>query len=146
MSKDIDDLKRECELIGAALQAIEKRVIALRQNVSLDRLDTSTALDRAKAYYRKRRAREHMFGNAVLFADPAWDILIDLFIASEEGRQVSVSSACIAAAVPDSTALRWVTVLENCGLIVRTNDPFDARRIFIALTSETAAKVRTYFG
>lgn len=145
MSNDLDNLKHEFECIGASLQAIEKRVTALRQNVRPDLLETTTALDRAKSYYRKRRAREQMFGNSDLFADPAWDLLIDLFIAYEEGQQVSVSSACIAAAVPGTTALRWINVLESRGHIARENDPYDARRIFIALTAETADKVRAYF-
>jgi hypothetical protein len=44
-----------------------------------------------------------------LFADPAWDILLDLAAARIDGRMVAVSSLCIAAAVPATTALRWIT-------------------------------------
>ena len=47
-----------------------------------------------------------MFGEG-LFADPAWDIMLDLFAARIEGKDITVSSAGIAACVPPTTALRW---------------------------------------
>lgn len=145
MSNYLDNLKHEFECIGAALQAVENRVSSLRKNVSVDTIDATTPLNRAKLYYRKRRDREQMFGNSDLFADPAWDILIDLFIAREEGNQISVSSACIAAAVPGTTALRWINVLESKGHVIRFNDPHDARRVYLTLSPTTAEIVRTYF-
>jgi hypothetical protein len=43
--------------------------------------------------------REQFFGPD-LFADPAWDILLDLYAARLEQQRVAVSSLCIAAAVP----------------------------------------------
>jgi hypothetical protein len=54
---------------------------------------------------RKRQVRKQFFP-AELFADPAWDIMLDLAAARLEGKQVSVSSLCIAAEVPTTTALR----------------------------------------
>lgn len=53
---------------------------------------------------RARRARDDVFGKD-LFADPAWDILLDLAIARAENKQVSVTSLCIASGVPATTAL-----------------------------------------
>ena len=65
---------------------------------------------------RVRRARDRIF-SSVLFADPAWDILLDLTLARLEGNSISVSSAAIAASVPTSTALRWLKHLMDAGLI-----------------------------
>jgi hypothetical protein len=79
-----------------------------------------------------------------LFADPAWDILLDLTRAALERQQVSVSSVCIAASVPMSTALRWVRQMTEAGLLRRWTDPKDRRRDLIALTDETAAHMRNY--
>lgn len=79
----------------------------------------------ARRYLRHRRERERLLPD--LFADPAWDMLLDLFAATIERRQVSVSSACIAAAVPPTTALRWIGTLEARGLLVRVADPADRR-------------------
>ena len=91
-----------------------------------------------------RRLRDSFF-QPDLFADPAWDILLDLKAAAQEGRQVSVSSLCIAAAVPPTTALRWITAMAQSGMLVRRQDPADARRVFIELSAETSAKLDDYF-
>jgi hypothetical protein len=91
-----------------------------------------------------RRMREHYF-DASLFADPAWDILLDLLAARLEDKQVSVSSLCIAAAVPSTTALRWLTGMTDNGILERRHDPNDARRVFIALSDEVAANLISYF-
>ena len=63
-------------------------------------------------------------------------LLLDLGAALLEGRQVSVSSLCIAAAVPTTTALRWVKTMVDRGLFLRASDPEDARRAFILLSPQ----------
>jgi hypothetical protein len=93
----------------------------------------------------KLRRRREVFFDPELFADPAWDILLDLLAARLEGRSVSVSSLCIAAAVPATTALRWITGMTESGILVRRQDPTDARRIFIDLSEGDAAKLMDYF-
>jgi hypothetical protein len=90
-----------------------------------------------------RRMRERFFPPD-LFADPAWDILLDLKAAAQEGQHVSVSSLCIAAAVPPTTALRWISAMTDSGMLVRRQDPADARRVFIELSPETSAKMDDY--
>lgn len=90
-----------------------------------------------------RRLRDSYFGPS-LFADPAWDILLDLMASQLESHPVSVSSLCIAAAVPPTTALRWITAMTESGMLVRQNDPNDARRVFIGLSSETEIALRQY--
>jgi len=81
---------------------------------------------------------------ADLFADPAWEVLLDLTRAELEGQQVSVSSVCIAASVPMSTALRWVRQMTDAGLLRRWTDPRDRRRDLIALTPATSASMKDY--
>ena len=90
------------------------------------------------------RALRNRFFPTQIFADPAWDILLDLTRAKLEGQQVSVSSVCIAASVPMSTALRWVRQMTETGLLRRWTDPKDRRRDLIALTDATASHMRDY--
>ncbi|HEV2597426.1 MarR family winged helix-turn-helix transcriptional regulator [Sphingopyxis sp.] len=102
---------------------------------------------RAKAVrrmLRQRRMREQYFP-ADLFADPAWDMLLDLYAARLERQPVSVSSLCIAAAVPATTALRWIKTMTDAGLFVREADPHDGRRIFIALAEGAFDALARYF-
>ncbi|HEY0622457.1 winged helix DNA-binding protein [Sphingomonas sp.] len=93
---------------------------------------------------RARRLRDQHFAPE-LFADPAWDMLLDLYAARLEGRRVSVSSLCIAAAVPPTTALRWIGTMHDAGLFGREPDPTDKRRAHITLTDRAAAAMRGYF-
>jgi DNA-binding MarR family transcriptional regulator len=104
-----------------------------------------TLLTRAIALYKGRRARTTLLGrSADLFGEPAWDILLDLFIAREKGQLVSISSACIAADVPSTTALRWLSVLEQRGLVERLGDPADRRRFHLRLADEAHAQMRQW--
>lgn len=93
---------------------------------------------------RQRRMREQYFP-ADLFADPAWDMLLDLYAARLERQPVSVSSLCIAAAVPATTALRWIKTMTDAGLFVRDADPHDGRRIFIGLAEGACDSLARYF-
>jgi DNA-binding MarR family transcriptional regulator len=95
----------------------------------------TTLLERAEKLYRLRRQRGRHFDES-LFGEPAWDLLLDLFIQGERGTAVSVSSACVAAAVPTTTALRWITTLMRKGLIDRTTDQDDGRRRLIKLSAQ----------
>lgn len=102
-------------------------------------------LRHARRTYRNRRSRATVFGDENLFGEPAWDLMLDLFIAAKERKRVPVTSACIGAAVPTTTALRWLAVLEERSLVVREADPSDARRVFVRLSAEAYGKMVTYF-
>ncbi len=91
-----------------------------------------------------RQARARFF-DAELFADPAWDMLLDLTAAHAEHQRVSVTSLCIAAGVPATTALRWVKQMVESGIFERIADASDKRRAFIALSDRTVDAMGRYF-
>ncbi|HTN13709.1 MAG TPA: winged helix DNA-binding protein [Sphingomonadaceae bacterium] len=93
---------------------------------------------------RQRQLRARFF-DADLFADPAWDILLDLTAARAEHKRVSVTSLCIASGVPPTTALRWIGQMTESGLLVRVEDEADRRRAFIALSDKAADGMARYF-
>jgi len=95
--------------------------------------ETQVSAAMVRRLIRLRRDRDRHFP-ADLFGDPAWDMLLDLTAARMEGVDVPVSSLCVAAAVPTTTALRWVRSLSEAGVFVRRTDPGDARRAFITLS------------
>lgn len=97
--------------------------------------DPDTLAQIASALYQTRRLRDRHF-KSDLFADPAWDILLDLFSQKASGKRVSVTSACIASDVPPTTALRWITLLVDEGLITREGDEDDRRRAFLRLSKK----------
>lgn len=99
----------------------------------------------ARKAYGLRRKRASIFGNPELFGEPAWDILLDLYIAHGEGKPVSVSSACIGSAAPPTTGLRWLGVLADEGLVVRENDAEDNRRVLVRLTRAGITAMERFF-
>ncbi|RKF21810.1 MarR family transcriptional regulator [Altericroceibacterium spongiae] len=92
--------------------------------------------------HRQLRAR---FFDGDLFADPAWDILLDLTAARAEHNRVSVTSLCIASGVPPTTALRWISQMTEAELLKRLEDETDRRRAFIVLTERAADAMARYF-
>jgi hypothetical protein len=93
---------------------------------------------------RQRQLRARFF-DGDLFADPAWDMLLDLAAARAEHKRVSVTSLCIASGVPPTTALRWIGQLTESGLLQRVEDDTDRRRAFITLTDRAADAIARYF-
>lgn len=113
---------------------------------SADKSADAATVDAAQVrdLLRARRLRDD-FLPADLFADPAWDMLLDLLAARLEHERVSVSSLCIASAVPPTTALRWIRTLTEKGFVDRQADPHDGRRVYIALADHTAEAMSRWF-
>lgn len=93
---------------------------------------------------RQRQMRSRFF-DGDLFADPAWDMLLDLTAARAEHTRVSVTSLCIASGVPPTTALRWIGQMTEAGLLQRIEDETDRRRAFITLTDKATEAMSRYF-
>jgi DNA-binding transcriptional ArsR family regulator len=80
----------------------------------------------------RTRRRAHL-PDGVL-GEPAWDMLLDLFMQFAGGAKVSTTSLCLASGVPSTTALRHIGLLEELGLVRRSNSAFDKRVTFVELT------------
>ncbi|KQN28846.1 MULTISPECIES: hypothetical protein [unclassified Sphingomonas] len=84
-----------------------------------------TELDRARALIRQRDARSAAFAPVrLLFQDPAWDILLGLFVAYEKGTPLTIDAVSTASGLSDVAIRRWLLALEHRGLI--TSWPHDA--------------------
>jgi DNA-binding MarR family transcriptional regulator len=94
----------------------------------------------AMAWVSARRERDLIFGGS-LFLNPAWDILLDLYINHVQGRVECVSSICVASSAPPTTVSRWIVLLEKQGLIERTPDLNDKRRSLLGFSSEGLRKM-----
>lgn len=106
--------------------------------------ERSSLLGLATKTYRLRRKRDRFFP-ALFFGEPAWDLLLDLYAHDAKGKQVSVSSACLAAATPATTALRWIRILEANGYVTRLQDRSDSRVTFLQLTDLARTQLELYF-
>lgn len=91
---------------------------------------------------RRLRAR---FLPAHLFADPSWDMLLDLYDAELASAQVSVTLLSTSSSLPLTTALRRLDVLEEQGLVSRFEDPTDRRKTLVRLTGQGLDAMEKFF-
>lgn len=117
--------------------------LASRDPASLRRATGRMSLN-ANTIFSFRRRRDQIF-EFPIFAEPAWDILLDLYIAQTQQQRVKVSSVGISSGIPQATAHRWIGLLEHWKLIERELDPSDKRRIFLKLTRKCAQKFDRLF-
>lgn len=88
--------------------------------------------------------RRGQFLPGAIFEDPQWLMTLDLFIAGEEGREVSVSSLCCASGVPPTTALRHIRYLQTQGIFERVSHPNDKRISLMRLADASRSQVARY--
>jgi hypothetical protein len=98
----------------------------------------------AETVYRSRQARGKYFA-ARMFGEPVWDMLTDLFIAELRGKQISTTSLCLASSVPQTTALRYINVMERERLIERYSSSADSRVVYVKLTPSTFDRAWHFF-
>jgi DNA repair protein RadC len=107
--------------------------------------DRRQALANAQRISRRRLLRRQLVVAEQLFGDPAWDMLLDLFIHEADGRPVSTSSICIASGLPMTSALRLLQKLCDADLVTREADHSDGRRNFIRLAPDLGHRLLAYF-
>ena len=144
-SEQLMKLSEEVNRIAGALARIStKRSAATELHSAATNAGTELSPDVVSSAIRVRRLRGRYFQED-LFADPAWDMMLELLAAELAGRRVAISSLCAAAAVPPTTALRWLNLLVKQGLFVRRTDPLDGRRVFVELAPRTSTSLQDYF-
>jgi DNA-binding MarR family transcriptional regulator len=102
------------------------------------------AVEMVQCVIEARRLRNAIFDKN-LFADPAWDMLLALLEAEIAQRRLTVSSLCVAAGVPATTALRWIKVMTDSDLVRSREGQDDARRVPVELSPIASQAMRRYF-
>ncbi len=92
----------------------------------------------------RRRLTEHL--EASLFANPGLDIMLFLFAEGMHGATVTTNACCSAAGVPRTTALRWIKLLQDRGLVIGSDDVSDRRVTMLALSDYGRQTIRTWLG
>ncbi len=125
---------RPAEFLDAVDRAVD-RIGRLRLRRQAATETTDRRVRQIYAALRGRRLRSRFFGETVSM-DPMWEMLLDLALARLLGRRTYLTSLCIAAGIPTATALRRITDLEQMGLLTRSRDVRDARRVFVEITED----------
>lgn len=108
-----------------------------------ERADAQDLIALARSNIQARRLRKRHLPSA-MFGEPAWDMLLSLYVGYQSGARQTVSNLSYASGAPASTALRWIDYLEQQKLVVRRASPTDRRVIFIDFTEDARQMVEAF--
>lgn len=91
------------------------------------------AIERAVLHIEALHLRNECFPQ-VRFADPSWNILLVLYLAELERRQISFGQMASEAEQSETTSHRHFDRLAAFDLVSKRRDRQDLRRQFVALT------------
>jgi DNA-binding MarR family transcriptional regulator len=138
--RDVRDARRLLTAIaGAQDQSAEARSVG-------EDGPPAVGPDRLKAFarqiYEKRQERIARFGSQ-MFGEPAWEMLLILYL-EEGGERQSQTRLADLSGASRSTAMRWIDHLVRNGLAHREDHPTDKRRNFIALSEKGRRQLELY--
>lgn len=99
---------------------------------------------RAEAAFKARQSRADYLPSS-LFGEPAWNMLLALYLADFSGRPVTVSGLSEWSECPPTTGLRWLQLLEGEGLVRRRPNAIDKRMSFVELTNAGREALDAFF-
>lgn len=117
------------------------RVNLLMKSISPESGRTLRAV--AERLYAERRRRDSSFPSG-LFGEPAWDLLLALLIADDDGRDLTLPEACSAARVNRKAGLAVIDRLAAAGLVRQVRARQDRRRSAVALTPAGIDRLNEY--
>jgi DNA-binding MarR family transcriptional regulator len=134
--RDIDDLQRLLSLLAeASIQAVSHASSGtIRAHADL--------VAQAKLILASRKRRLRHFGKGV-FGEPAWEMLLLLYI-TVSGQRQTVARLSELSGASRSTAIRWIEYLEREKLVSREPHPTDKRTDFVQLTDKGKQKLEAY--
>lgn len=106
-------------------------------------LPRAELIARAEMIFRERQRRNRFF-NRSMFAEPAWDMLLAIYIM--QGHRVNVATLVSMVGVPQTTGLRWLQYLEKERFVRRVPDPDDRRQVSVHLLDHGFARIEAYLG
>jgi DNA-binding MarR family transcriptional regulator len=106
--------------------------------------DRAILVAKARALFAERKRRSRHF-KSVMFGEPAWDVLLALYITDFAGGRQSIGKLINWTGEPQTTALRWINYLEKERLISRETHPLDRRTVIVEITPKGRDQLDRYF-
>ena len=79
-----------------------------------------------------------------IFGEPAWEMLLTLYVIDGEQRRLSTRQVARLARLSLTTTLRWLDYLEEQDLVSRRPNPFDHRVVYTELSDKGRAAMDAY--
>lgn len=119
-------------VVRLSRQAIEDMLLSTTTAADPDQAVADRRYHEAKALVTGRRRRAACF-DGLRFCDPVWDMILELYVATREGRRLSVTQLCSLSGGATTSAIRHIDHLQALGYIARDLDPEDRRRANVSM-------------
>lgn len=111
---------------------------------SADNINTEELVRRAEKLLRWSRLKAETLNlGSGLFADSCWNMCLDVYICDLKGNKITVSSIAHSSGIPMTTAMRYINVMAEEGLLEKSPNPSDNRMIFISSSATCKDKIST---
>ncbi len=108
------------------------------------KINTAELIRRAEKLLKWSRLKADTLNlGAGLFADSCWNMCLDTYICDLKGEKITVSSIAHSSGIPMTTAMRYINVMAEQGLLGKSQNPSDHRMIFISTSATCKAKIST---
>ena len=139
-NEDVEAASRLMRLLAQSVQAEVVRLPATDRQSTL----TREALVQAARRELERRRRRTRFLPEGMFGEPAWEILLMLYV-EQHGVRLKIARLTEMIGLPGTTTLRWVNYLQDRHLILREEHPTDRRAVFVRLTPKAIETIDGFF-
>jgi len=101
----------------------------------------SRHVESAQKFLGIQRKRDLFFANETMFGDPAWELLLEIYIATEKGQYLSKADLCDSVLIPHSLAVRWISIFVEYDYVeMRIKDGQNC----VCMTDNARAECRSY--
>lgn len=109
-----------------------------------DRLTEECRMRRVAESLLRQRQQRSDYVSSTLFAEPGWDMLLELYVIENSGSSTAASALMPHSEIPKSTKARWLDHLEQLRLVRRRAHPHEPETEFVELTDEGTRQLEGY--
>lgn len=109
---------------------------------NIEEIDNSELIDRAKNLLAWGKLKATILNHGTgLFSDSCWNMCLDIYLCDLVGERVTVSSVAHSSGVPMTTAMRYLNVMAEEGLLEKSPNPSDNRMVFVSTSATCREKM-----
>lgn len=140
----VDLVKDLTAKLAAVVEEFNGRVTQASEPAPVgDEPSEAALVAHANAVLADRRMRRQFLPEE-LFHEPAWDMLLALFVSRDDRLPMNIKALVSMSDAPVTTSQRWIEHLHKLKLIDRVIDPTDRRRVEISLSHSGNEAMRSY--
>ena len=107
-------------------------------------IDRKTIIRTAHRLFEARQLRNEHLPMNDMFGEPAWDVLLFLFVSQAKGKGAKVEGIAMASRVPVTQAVRWLEKLESRQMVFAYRDDEQDGQVFLRLTAKGHSAMSQY--